>query len=230
MNRSDVNEIVAEAAAFIAQHGFALPSFAHWSPEELRARTATDAGQIRAARLGWDVTDYGLGRFDTLGLTLFTLRNGSALNVARGAGMLYAEKLLISGDGQLSPMHRHIRKTEDIINRGGATLVIELYACDPQGDVDETAGVTVRCDGVARSLPAGGFLALEPGQSVTLEPEHWHAFHAEGGRVLIGEVSNVNDDLTDNIFRDSAIGRFSAISEDVAPDRLLVSDYDAWLS
>jgi D-lyxose ketol-isomerase len=46
--------------------------------------------------------------------------------------------------------------------------------------------------------------------------------------VLIGEVSTVNDDLTDNIFRDK-IGRFSTIEEDVAPRHLLVSDYDRWL-
>jgi hypothetical protein len=31
--------------------------------------------------------------------------------------------------------------------------------------------------------------------------------------VLIGEVSNVNDDLTDNIFREP-IGRFSTVEED----------------
>ncbi len=46
--------------------------------------------------------------------------------------------------------------------------------------------------------------------------------------MLIGEVSTVNDDLTDNIFRDE-IGRFANIEEDVAPTHLLVSDYDTWL-
>jgi D-lyxose ketol-isomerase len=46
--------------------------------------------------------------------------------------------------------------------------------------------------------------------------------------VLIGEVSTVNDDLTDNVFREP-IGRFSNIIEDVAPTHLLVSDYDDWL-
>jgi len=46
---------------------------------------------------------------------------------------------------------------------------------------------------------------------------------------LIGEVSNVNDDRTDNIFRDP-IGRFSNIVEDAHPKHLLVSDYDTWLT
>ncbi len=64
---------------------------------------------------------------------------------------------------------------------------------------------------------------------MTLEPDTWHAFWGEGGDVLIGEVSNVNDDRTDNIFRDP-IGRFSQIEEDEAPLHLLVSDYDRWLA
>ncbi len=64
------------------------------------------------------------------------------------------------------------------------------------------------------------------GQSVTLRPGDWHAFWGEGGDVLIGEVSTVNDDETDNIFREP-IARFSNVDEDVAPRRLLVSDYPA---
>lgn len=228
MKRSTVNEIIREADAFIRAHGFALPPFAYWSPEELRARVATDSAMIRERMLGWDITDYGQGRFDELGLVLFTIRNGTPDNVARGRGMLYAEKLLISGEGQISPMHRHNRKTEDIINRGGATLVLELFAAAPDGGIDENADVVVRSDGTLRRLPAGGLLKLAPGESVTLEPDTWHAFWGEGGRVLIGEVSNVNYDCTDNLFRDP-IGRFSEIDEDEPPVHLLVSDYQKWL-
>ena len=57
---------------------------------------------------------------------------------------------------------------------------------------------------------------------------HWRRNRIDGGDVLIGEVSTVNDDETDNIFREP-IGRFAEIEEDVAPTHLLVSDYDAWL-
>ena len=46
--------------------------------------------------------------------------------------------------------------------------------------------------------------------------------------MLIGEVSNVNDDLNDNIFREK-IGRFANVAEDVAPVHLLVADYDSYL-
>lgn len=50
----------------------------------------------------------------------------------------------------------------------------------------------------------------------------------EGGDVLVGEVSTVNDDETDNIFREP-IGRFAEVEEDEAPTHLLVSDYARWL-
>ena len=47
--------------------------------------------------------------------------------------------------------------------------------------------------------------------------------------MLIGEVSSVNDDEADNVFRDP-IGRFAGVEEDVEPTHLLVSDYPTWLS
>ncbi len=228
MKRSEVNEILREADAFIRSFGYLLPPFAHLSPEALKAHVA-GATAIRDARLGWDITDYGEGRFDEMGLFLFTVRNGDAADLSKGRGMLYAEKIMISRKDQLSPMHRHNIKAEDIINRGGGQLVIELFASAPGGSIDPAAEVTVLTDGRARTLPAGGLLRLAPGESVTLMPGDWHAFWAEGGDVLIGEVSTVNDDLTDNVFRDP-IGRFSDIEEDEAPLHLLVSDYDKWLA
>ncbi len=163
-----------------------------------------------------------------MGLILFTLRNGSLADLRRGGGMCYAEKLLISRRDQLSPMHTHVIKAEDIINRGGASLAVQLHGSDGEGRFDEGAGGVVRCDGVERRYLPGEILRLEPGESVTLMPGDWHAFWGEGGDVLVGEVSTVNDDETDNVFRDP-IGRFSTIEEDVPPHRLLVSDYPTWL-
>ncbi len=227
MKRSRVNEIMRAADDFIRSFGTVLPPFAYWTPDEFKARKENARGVIDA-RLGWDITDYGAGDFDRLGLFLFTARNGNQADLARGKGMLYAEKIMISRQDQISPMHRHNIKAEDIINRGGGTLVIELFMPDPEGGIDEKAEVTVPTDGVIRKLPAGGKLELAPGESVTLLPGVWHAFWGEGADVLIGEVSTVNDDLTDNIFREP-IGRFAAIEEDEAPLHLLVADYDAWL-
>ncbi|MDR9429018.1 MAG: D-lyxose/D-mannose family sugar isomerase [Salibaculum sp.] len=227
MQRSRINAIMAEADDMIRRHGFVLPPFARWSPETFKAR-ANQARHVIDSRCGWDITDYGAGHYDEMGLVLFTLRNGRLGDLQRGGGMCYAEKLLISRQDQLSPKHTHVIKAEDIINRGGATLVVELYGSGSDGRFAEDRGGTVMCDGIAVDYAAGQKLRLRPGESVTLQPGDWHAFWGEGGDVLIGEVSTVNDDETDNIFREP-IGRFSQIEEDVAPTHLLVSDYPAWL-
>lgn len=228
MKRSRINQIIAEADDFIGSFGFRLPGFAYWSPEQMQARRA-DIAAIVDARLGWDITDYGAGKFEDMGLFLFTTRNGSLAELQTGGGMCYAEKIMISRQDQVSPMHRHIYKTEDIINRGGAKLAIEMFESDAQGNVDRTVKVHVACDGVMTTMEPGAVLMLDPGESVTLRPGNWHKFWGEGGDVLIGEVSGVNDDLTDNIF-EMDIGRFSDIEEDEAPTHLLVSDYERWLA
>lgn len=227
MKRSEINDIMARADDMIRSHGFTLPPFAYWTPDEFVAN-ATASKELIKARCGWDITDYGAGDFDTMGLFLFTLRNGRLADLLRGGGMCYAEKLLISRQDQLSPMHTHVVKAEDIINRGGATMVVELYGSDDDGNFAEDRGGVVMCDGIERPYHAGEKIKFVPGESLTLMPGDWHAFWGEGGDVLIGEVSTVNDDETDNIFREP-IGRFSNITEDVAPTHLLVSDYFAHL-
>ena len=228
MKRSRINEIMIAADDMIRELGFTLPPFAYWSPEEFKARAA-DARHVIKARCGWDITDYGAGRFDEMGLFLFTLRNGLLGDLKRGGGMCYAEKLLISRQDQLSPMHTHAIKAEDIINRGGATLVVELFGSDDEGEFAEDRGGTVWCDGIRLDYAPGRKLSLAPGESVTLRPGDWHAFWGEGGDVLVGEVSTVNDDETDNIFREP-LGRFADIEEDETPKHLLVSDYRSWLA
>ena len=227
MKRSQVNEIIRQSDEFIRSFGFRLPPFAYWSRDEFYARKDDVSGIIDAG-LGWDITDYGAGDFDKMGLFLFTTRNGFQSDLAAGGGMCYAEKIMISRQDQISPMHRHILKTEDIINRGGATLAIEMFESDEDGKLSKTAPVNVACDGIKESFAPGHVLMLEPGASVTLRPGNWHKFWGEGGDVLIGEVSAVNDDNTDNIFIDP-IGRFSDIEEDEAPLHLLVPDYATML-
>ena len=227
MKRSRINDIMAAADDMIRHYGFVLPPFAYWSPDQFKAKAAT-ARRVIDGRCGWDITDYGQGRFDQMGLFLFTLRNGSLADLQRGGGMCYAEKLLISRHDQLSPMHTHVIKAEDIINRGGATLAVELFGSDAKGNCSPDHGGLVRCDGIDLPYKPGQKLKLAPGESVTLMPGDWHAFWGEGGDVLIGEVSTVNDDVTDNVFREP-IGRFAEIDEDVEPTHLLVSDYETWL-
>jgi len=208
MKRSEINDILRKADAFLKGFGVILPPFAYWPPD----RVLGPAGDvIRDRGMGWDITDYGEGRFDDLGLFLFTLRK-------------YAEKIMISQVNQLSPMHRHILKAEDIINRGGGTLVVELFASDAEGGIDRAADITVLCDGQPRTLSAGGRLGLAPGESITLMPGQWHVFWAEGADCAIGEVSTVNDDRTDNVF-EAPIDRFSDVAEDEPLLYALVSDY-----
>ncbi len=227
MKRSRVNDIIAEADDFIRSFGYVLPPFAYWTPSEMKDREG-EIETILNSGLGWDVTDYGQGNFDALGLFLFTTRNGSVDDLSKGRGMLYAEKIMISRQDQISPMHRHTLKAEDIINRGGATLAIQLYNDDGTGTgIDPETQVKVMTDGIIRTFDAGDILELAPGESVTLMPGNWHKFWGEGGDVLIGEVSTVNDDRTDNTFLDP-IGRFSNVEEDVDPVHLLVSDYPRW--
>ena len=94
--------------------------------------------------------------------------------------------------------------------------------------LQKIAGAWVLCDGIERPFEPGEKLKFAPGESVTLMPGDWHAFWGEGGDVLIGEVSTVNDDETDNIFCEP-IGRFAEIEEDETPTHLLVSDYRSYL-
>lgn len=228
MKRSEVNGTMRKADEFIRSFGFLLPPFAYWSPEEVRRRGAEARGIVEA-RLGWDITDFGLGQYEKTGLFLFTTRNGRVADLAAGRGMLYAEKIMVVRENQRCPMHRHNLKAEDIINRGGGILVLKLFMSDADGDIDRAADVRVRTDGLERRLEPGGQIRLSPGESVTLLPGVWHAFWGEESDVLVGEVSTVNDDLTDNVFAEP-VGRFAEIEEDEPPLHLLVSDYDRALS
>lgn len=222
MKRSEINQIIREADAFIKQHQFHLPPFAYWAPYDWRKKGA-EVSEIVDSMLGWDITDFGQGRYDELGLFLFTIRNGSLAELEAGRGKIYAEKLLISDVDQVTPFHYHWDKTEDIINRGGGILAIQLYNSTPGGGLDET-DIVVSMDGVQYTFPAGHTVMLTPGESITLPTGLYHKFWAVEGRVLVGEVSMVNDDNADNRFLDP-IGRFPAIEEDEPPMYLLVGDY-----
>ncbi|GIV76759.1 D-lyxose/D-mannose family sugar isomerase [Litorilinea aerophila] len=222
MKRSEINAIIRDADAFIRRQGFHLPPFAYWTPEEWRQK-GDEVEEIVARGLGWDITDFGQGDYARIGLFLFTLRNGDVANLRAGRGKLYAEKLLIVDVDQVTPLHFHWLKTEDIINRGGGKLVIQLYNATPDEGLADS-DVTVSTDGVRRTVKAGDTIVLSPGESITLPPYCYHKFWGAESRVLVGEVSTVNDDATDNRFYEP-VGRFPAIEEDEPPLYLLVNDY-----
>ncbi len=225
MKRSEINNIIRDADAFIRGHGFFLPPFAYWMPSDWE-KQGPEASEIVENNLGWDITDFGSGDFDKNGLFLFTVRNGNPANLKTMKGKTYAEKIMIVGEGQITPMHFHWGKTEDIINRGGGQLVIQLYNSTSDGKLADTA-VEVSTDGVQRVLKAGDKVRLNPGESITLTTGLYHKFWGERGRVLVGEVSMVNDDNSDNRFYEK-VGRFPTIDEDETPVHLLVNDYSRY--
>jgi len=222
MKRSEINQVVREAEQFMNQRLFALPPWASWSEEQWRKTEREKVGEVVDNGLGWDLTDFGSGTFSDMGLLLFTIRNGKPGDQHR----TYAEKIMVVQEGQVTPMHFHWHKTEDIIVRGGGNLVVELFASDA-GEAPLSDPVAVRTDGVLRTVDAGEPIILSPGESITLLPRLYHRFYgAEGtGTVLVGEVSSVNDDKSDNRFWDP-VGRFPEIEEDEPAYRLLVTDYD----
>ena len=225
MKRSEINSIIRSADAFMKQHGFHLPPFAYWTPQAWQSK-GPEVSEIVANNLGWDITDFGSGNYDKVGLFLFTIRNGSLHNLKSGRGKTYAEKVLIVGVDQITPMHFHWQKTEDIINRGGGRLAIKLYNSTPEEELAET-DIKVSMDGVRRRFKAGDTVLLGVGESITLTTGLYHEFWGVDSTVLVGEVSKVNDDANDNRFLVPA-GRFPTIKEDEAPLHLLVGDYAAY--
>ena len=220
MKRSEINRIMTDAKNFMEERKFALPPWAYWNLTDWE-RNKKDATEVINNQLGWDITDFGSGDFYKRGLFLFTLRNGR-LNIDKKP---YAEKIMIVEENQETPMHFHWAKMEDIINRGGGNLVIELYNSSSDESFADTP-VQLKTDGVWRTVEAGGKIILTPGESICLEQGMYHRFYGETGKgkVLVGEVSMVNDDTSDNRFYET-VGRFPTVEEDVEPLHLLVSDY-----
>lgn len=224
MKRSEINAIMRDAGEFIRQRGFYLPPFAYWTPAEWAARDSVR--EIVENQMGWDITDFGHGDYSKAGLFLFTIRNGNPESFKTKGGKLYCEKIMIVNVDQRTPMHFHWAKVEDIINRGGGNLVIKLFNATPEDGLAGT-DVTVSTDGLQRVVKAGDTVVLGPGESITLPSRLYHEFWGEGSRVLVGEVSLVNDDRTDNRFYEP-VGRFPEIEEDEPPLHLLVPDYPVY--
>ena len=224
MKRSQINQIIRETEALLAAHQIRLAPFFNWTPEEW-AKKGHECDEIRDNALGWDVTDFGAGDFDNIGLTALTIRNGNAKEPGKYPKP-YAEKILIAREGQVTPLHFHWYKMEDIINRGGGVMMMQLYNATENEELDLVNPVEIVSDGVKLTIPAGGYLELQPGQSVTYTQYLYHAFWGKKGTgdVIVGEVSMCNDDNTDNRFYDVP-GRFPAIDEDEAPYRLLCNEY-----
>ncbi|NLU35816.1 MAG: D-lyxose/D-mannose family sugar isomerase [Clostridiales bacterium] len=182
MKRSEINNAIREASAAFERHHWYLPP----NPR-------------------WDVTDFGLGDFNSTGLT--------AVNLAEQPE--YCEKIMYVKQNQVIPDHYHKMKKEDIICRYGR-LAIQLFSDEPT--------VRLQVNGEFRDVPVDKPLILNSGERVTLTPGIRHAFWSETEYTIVGEVSTANDDVSDNFFRNPDIGRFSEIVEDEEPIVRLVSE------
>jgi D-lyxose ketol-isomerase len=217
MRRSEINRLIRQAESLLADHRIPLPPFASWTPPQWHADRKTTA-YCRAHQMGWDITDFGAGRFEERGLLLFCLRNGIQGDPAEKP---YAEKMLIVREGQETPFHAHAVKMEDIIVRGGGTLIVEVFEKGENG-APRANPIEITLDGQTKTVRPHEPIRLRAGESITIPRRLFHRFYGEPGSgiVIAWEVSQVNDDLTDNIFLDP-IGRFANIEDDEPPYRLL---------
>ena len=224
MKRSEINRALKELEQMIREYRYFLPKFCDFTPEEWRTK-GHEWDEVRDNMLGWDITDFGQGDFDRVGFSLITIRNGNQKRQDEYPKP-YAEKFLYLREGQYALNHFHWYKMEDIINRGGGNLLIRVYNSLEDESIDREGDVTIHVDGEKRVVPAGTQVRLEPGMSLTITQRLYHDFEVEPGTgaVLIGEVSQCNDDNTDNRFNPPA-GSFPTIEEDEAPYRLLCNEY-----
>jgi D-lyxose ketol-isomerase len=223
MKRSVVNSAIDWAIDLLERENWRIPAYAYWTPEDWK-NNREQCGTIQKVMNGWDVTDYGLGTFEVVGGVLYTIRNGLLDGTA---GTPYAEKLLLFRPGQSLPTHFHYTKTEDIINRAGGNMWIELFNSNPDGEIDTESPVAVYMDGIRYVVGPGERLILIKGQSITLTPGLYHRFGAtDDGELVAGEVSSINDDNIDNRFNPE-MPRYVEIEEDEPARYVLCNEYNS---
>src|SRR5688572_20866106 len=205
LNRARVEASIALAKTVFRAFQINLPPYARWTSAEWE-RAGPEFDEVRDCMLGWDVTDFGSGDFTHIGRTLFTLRNGNLHDTRYPKS--YAEKLILDPEGQRAPAHFHRTKREDIINRGGGKICVQLTRVDA-ADQPAKGRLVVVVDGRSKSIASGETVRLVPGESVCIPPRTIHQFWGEEstghridgiGYTISSEVSSVCDDLKDNFF------------------------------
>ncbi len=229
IERSEVSKSIETAKEVFKAVGINLPPFAFWTVDDWLSK-GPEADEIRLAQLGWDVTDFGHNDFQRLGRTLFTLRNGH-----RKSGDLtkvYAEKLILNPPNQCPPFHCHHSKMEDITNRAGGNIMVQLYMAAGDGKCSDE-DFTVQIDSQTVKSKAGAIVRLEPGESLCLPPYMIHQFWGEEGTgvevnglgyTVSGEISSICDDWHDNYFLEPC-ERFCKIEEDEPRKHYLCNEY-----
>jgi len=224
MKRSEINRLISEGIEFLKSRSYPLPPQAFWDLKDWH-RNKDKTEELTKRRIGWDLTDFGSGKYEKIGLLLYTLSNGIIDSDGQIIDQCYSNKLLIVGENQVTPMHHHGRKMEDIINLGGGNLQIKVYNVGEAGRIDESCPVKIFCNEAWESFKPGTVITLRPGERIRLDPDHYHQFWGElgKGKILVEEVSSVNDDQTDNFFLED-LPRFPEIIEDEIPRYLLCTE------
>lgn len=227
LKRSQINASIRLAIETFRGANISLPAFAFWTIDEWKSK-GIEVDEIRRARLGWDVTDFGSGEFEKIGRTLFTLRNGFFGDASTPKP--YAEKLILDPEGQRAPAHFHRSKMEDIINRSGGNVLVQLTKATAEDSPSEEA-FTVQVDGETVSVGSRGIIRLRPGQSVCIPPRTIHQFWGEEGTgiAVSSEVSSLCDDAHDNFFLIPSV-RYPSIDEDESREFYLCNEYPLPLS
>ena len=168
MKRSQINYAIDKAHAIAESFRICLPEFACFTADIWAKKRFEEWREVRDLQLGWDITDFSSDRFQETGLTLLTLRNGAPGDSRYPKP--YAEKMLQIQQDQQTPWHFHYHKMEDILNRGGGRLCLQLAWATEDERLDMQRSVSVAVDGRQRTLKPGDTLVLNPGQGVCLPP------------------------------------------------------------
>lgn len=150
MKRSQINYAIDKAHAIAESFRICLPEFASFTADIWAKKRTEEWREVRDLQLGWDITDFGSGRFQETGLTLLTLRNGAPGDSRYPKP--YAEKMLQIQQDQQTPWHFHYHKMEDILNRGGGRLCLQLAWATEDERLDMQRSVSVAVDGRQRTL------------------------------------------------------------------------------
>lgn len=217
MKRSEINNNINMIVRFCKKNKHVLPVF------DLKSKNIVK--ELINRQIGWDITDFGCGQFEKIGLSLFTIRNG---NPKENDTIPYCEKVMFSLPGQKTPCHYHKKKTEDIFVRSGDNLIIRIWPSKLNEKKDGLKMKVLFNGSEYREIISGKQISMEPGETVTLTPAHSHEFFSDSkgtAGTLIGEVSTYNDDQGDNYFIDK-VARFPKIEEDEKIKYYLVGDYN----
>ena len=221
MKRSELNRYIAEADAFFAKNHFMLPPFAQWTPQEWETK-GPEVNEIRDPATGLGRDGFRFGRLPPDRPHGLHATNG--LSPDGEPSKVYAEKIIYVREGQVTPFHYHASRMVDTLTEAGREARWWFhFTFHPRRRTRGNPSLCfLRWSSV--SCRRGRCGDAGSGQSVTLPPFLYHTFYAVDGDALIGEVSSLNNDDTDNFFLDK-LPRYPAVVEDEAPTRLLCTEY-----